>query len=97
MFFFLLIISTFQGYNLDKNVTYYFRVPNSKRNKINPMSLDQKLRKEMSTGGSSSLGGFVLSELLSKKLIFLNTINTANIKHFPLQIFFLRQRLSLIL
>ena len=32
---------------------------NSEHNKINPMSLDKKVREELSMGGSSNCGGFL--------------------------------------
>ena len=47
------------GYNFDKNGSYYCRVLNSEQNKTNPMSLYQKMREELSMGGSSKVGGFL--------------------------------------
>ena len=70
-------------------------VLNGKQNNTNPISLDPKLRKELSIGGSSNFRGFLgvgSNEGNCKKssevrnILFKNTINPENRKHLPLKI-----------
>ena len=57
---FKILIFIFYGYKFHIDGSYFRRKLNSEQNKkTNAMSVDQKLREELSIGGSSNFGDFI--------------------------------------